>query len=864
MNQRNYLKWTISGMITLCCTLYSVHTISYTNNPPLSRTGAPGEANCTACHSGTAITSGTEYNNLKITTNMKNGEYIPDSTYKVTVDYTESGKSKFGFMATTLRNADDEQAGSYTVLNSTTTAKGTAKVNSKDREYLYHKGAGTSGSGGNSWTFEWTAPSKNEGDITFYVALNSTNNNSGNSGDKIVLKSFGFEPSSLLPTAKIDATNTTVCVGDTLHLLGYNSKNATAYQWTANGATTSNKKDSLLWAVYATPGTYTVKLQTSNSIAKSDEAKNTITVLASPANTVDISPNDSVCSGETITLEAKDGVKWNWSNAQTGQKNAITQQGAYTVEIEGSNGCKSLSDTIKLTFIDPPAMHISTTSPDTICQTDSLELSLSTGFVKYEIFDKSLPINALTNSSAKLAFLPGLYQLTAIGTDAFGCISNTSNMLSIEVGAQSQGPMLTCDSVGIEALKLSWNDLPNSQGFEISLDSGNKWLPANGLNGASHLVDGLGYGTEVAMWVRAVMPPPCNYSSVSQLTCKTKNCFNVAFQLDGNQSCINDSLGILQVRHLSLQKYAIAFDTQDYGLDTIYAFSPADLGVGQFSLPISIIDSTALTCPAFDTTITIVVSPVPSPRMLTTWTKVNGQNKLCIDADQVTLSGSRGENGTAYARWTFSGSGVQQVNDTQFVFNPMSSGVGLHYLVYRATNKQGCEAHSTDSVYVDRRKSASFTYTANGLSLSFTGLVTGAQDWEWDFGDGNKSKKTNPVHNYAGNGTYTVQLTTLDPNNICPEAQSSQDIAVVSANVGHLALEPLEMYPMPFHDLLQFNLPTNEKHAIRIFTASGQMLGEWNGQSGQVTLRLDHLRAGMYLLQVQNNSASKSRIVIKE
>jgi len=55
-------------------------TISYTNNPPLARTGAPNESSCntSGCHSGTAITSGTEFNNLKISSNMKNDEYITE------------------------------------------------------------------------------------------------------------------------------------------------------------------------------------------------------------------------------------------------------------------------------------------------------------------------------------------------------------------------------------------------------------------------------------------------------------------------------------------------------------------------------------------------------------------------------------------------------------------------------------------------------------------------------------------------------------------------------------------------------------------------------------------------------------------
>lgn len=42
---------------------------------------------------------------------------------------------------------------------------------------------------------------------------------------------------------------------------------------------------------------------------------------------------------------------------------------------------------------------------------------------------------------------------------------------------------------------------------------------------------------------------------------------------------------------------------------------------------------------------------------------------------------------------------------------------------------------------------------------------SGAIVWIWDFGDGNSSCDTNPVHIYADDGTYTVRLTVWDEHN---------------------------------------------------------------------------------------------------
>lgn len=54
---------------------------------------------------------------------------------------------------------------------------------------------------------------------------------------------------------------------------------------------------------------------------------------------------------------------------------------------------------------------------------------------------------------------------------------------------------------------------------------------------------------------------------------------------------------------------------------------------------------------------------------------------------------------------------------------------------------------------------ASFTTATNGLEATFTNTSLNAETYSWDFGDGNSSTEENPVHTYAAEGTYTVELT---------------------------------------------------------------------------------------------------------
>jgi hypothetical protein len=47
-------------------------------------------------------------------------------------------------------------------------------------------------------------------------------------------------------------------------------------------------------------------------------------------------------------------------------------------------------------------------------------------------------------------------------------------------------------------------------------------------------------------------------------------------------------------------------------------------------------------------------------------------------------------------------------------------------------------------------------------SILFSNTCSNAETYLWDFGDGDTSTITNPVHTFPGNGTYTVTLTAYD------------------------------------------------------------------------------------------------------
>lgn len=55
----------------------------------------------------------------------------------------------------------------------------------------------------------------------------------------------------------------------------------------------------------------------------------------------------------------------------------------------------------------------------------------------------------------------------------------------------------------------------------------------------------------------------------------------------------------------------------------------------------------------------------------------------------------------------------------------------------------------------------------NPLSVGFVNNSIGADEWQWDFGDGNHSAEYNPVHEYKESGLYTVKLSLVNHTTGC-------------------------------------------------------------------------------------------------
>ncbi|HEX7316613.1 MAG TPA: CHRD domain-containing protein [Pyrinomonadaceae bacterium] len=171
---------TFTGALLLTDNVANPHARAYSAGPPAGFTRAPGELDCSDCHTTPAQSTGT------LTLGVPD-KYTPGQTYDITVTHasTDPTRVRWGFQMTALDSAD-EKAGAF-VPNDGLTRVVNGEGPFPAREYVEHTSDGTFAGqqNGAGWTFKWTAPSEDVGPVTFYLAGNQANGDGNSSGDNI-------------------------------------------------------------------------------------------------------------------------------------------------------------------------------------------------------------------------------------------------------------------------------------------------------------------------------------------------------------------------------------------------------------------------------------------------------------------------------------------------------------------------------------------------------------------------------------------------------------------------------------------------------------------------------------------------------
>ncbi len=182
--------------------------------PPGRYTGAPGDnpLACTQCHTSFPLNSG--QGSVKIV--YPGGtKYQPGATYRMRVELRDPNQQRWGFQFTArlASNPAVQSAGTLQNVNSFTRMAcfNGAETPCSDTsliQFIEHSLEGTrlGTTGGVDFEFDWTAPAKGSGAVTFYVAGNAANGNGNNQGDYIYTSSLAIDEGPSTPALAVPST----------------------------------------------------------------------------------------------------------------------------------------------------------------------------------------------------------------------------------------------------------------------------------------------------------------------------------------------------------------------------------------------------------------------------------------------------------------------------------------------------------------------------------------------------------------------------------------------------------------------------------------------------------------------------------
>ena len=194
------------AVIALAAASLPIVLYALSSGPDPRYTDAPGDfGNCTACHGGTANTKGGS-----VTATFSSGTtYAPGGgPVTITVDVTDSQNATHGFQMTArlASNPANGQAGRFTqgtgtfvLCENNVPRSGSCPVGFP-LEFIEHSQPQTG-----TWTFTWTPPATNVGNVVFYLAGNAVNGNGDDDpGDHVYTNLYTLTPAVACTTPVID------------------------------------------------------------------------------------------------------------------------------------------------------------------------------------------------------------------------------------------------------------------------------------------------------------------------------------------------------------------------------------------------------------------------------------------------------------------------------------------------------------------------------------------------------------------------------------------------------------------------------------------------------------------------------------
>jgi len=797
--------------------------ISYTSGPPTGKTGSPGDggSTCNGCHSGTVnLVTGW------ITSNIPTAGYIAGDTYTITLTAFGTTEVKFGFQATSEKLSDNSKTGTPILTNS-------AETQIVGTDYVEHTTAGTTGStGSHTWSYDWIAPAVGTGDVAFYAAFNVSNNNAASAGDLIYISSLQL-PELILENVFVNELHYDNSSTDSLEgieiageagidlscyeLVLYNGHDSTVYNIVPLSGTIPNQSCGYGTMWFPITGTQNGP---ADGFALYDICNMAVLQFLSYEG----------------TIIAADGPAMGMTSTDIGINETASTNGGFSLQLQGSGTTYndftwSGPDSNTYGMVNS-AQDFGTigaalvASSPSICQGDSDTLTLfpTGGISPYTFFWN----NGLSQAQFHTVSPTTTTTYTAYVVDAANCSSNTEQVTitvnpnpQISTSADTticEGSSLniSCSaSTGTPPYTYSWNNsLPDSAGHTLT--------PTTTTTYSVSVIDSEGCLSSVDSITIGV-----NSSPIIDLS---------AMVIDSS-TCGNNDGSITGINIASTGNHTIEWMDDNSNI-VGSAIGLTNVASGNYTLTVV----NAAGCSSSSGTLSISDAGGPS-------LSVSPDTAIC-ENDSTTIT-AIATSGTLPYTYFWSNS-LPDTNSN--VVSPLQTTT---YSVL-VTDNAGCQSGMDSvNVKVNALPLAGFTSAINGLNVVFTNTSTGAATHQWDFGDGNTSSDTNPIHNYSADGSYTVCLTAISSDGCV--ASLCKTISVSATGISQVNPLGLKVYPNPsktgIFNMLLYNSMVTEQPTISIYNTSGEQLVKrgFSPTAKDCQIDLSNQPNGIYYIRVSGS-----------
>lgn len=578
--------------------------------------------------------------------------------------------------------------------------------------------------------------------------------------NSILILLLALTTNAQTPVANFEGSVLSGCAPLRVNFKDLSSNNPKYWDWDLGNNQLSNIQNPA--TTYSQPGTYTVTLVVRNESGANAVTKTAyITVYPSPAASLSADITTACLPASiqfTGTASTTVGTisEWSWdfgdggTSSQQNPRHTYTETGYYNVAltVTSSNGCTrrvSRSRYIRMVsgivadFVNAPSPECK--GPFNVSFTNESSgpgrLTYAWNFGNGSTADSANPVASFTTD--------GDYSVQLIAQSNYGCKDTVEKTVTVSTFAAAfNSPDSSClvEPVNFEntsaagASSLLWDFGDGTQSAELS--------PVKT------------YAAAGSYTVKLVHNYPNCSDSVSK-TIKITPRAAVDFTAANNLGC-----GVpLEVQFQNNTAGAVSWlwDFGDGSSSTEQNPTHTYTNVASYDVTLTV--TTANGC---GNTITKrrFVRVIP-----TTVRIITGVDSGCVNKTTVKPTTQiRTVDDIASYLWEF-GDGT-----TSALENPTHTytNTGVFPMKVTVTTVGGCTVTATHHVRVGTPPSgADFTVDNTGDcvsdSVKFYGTANGANEWLWDFDDGETSAEQNPVHLYRDTGTFVVKLTPL--NNGC-------------------------------------------------------------------------------------------------